>query len=72
MNGSGSDMRRGWWTAVGGFALFWAGFLAGVSFLATPIKFTAPRLALPVALDVGRVTFAALNKVEIAAASYCC
>lgn len=53
---------------VGGGALLWAGFLAGVSMLATPIKFTAPSLALPVALDVGRVTFAALNKVEIGAA----
>lgn len=68
MNGSVSDTRRGWWTTAGSFALLWAGFLAGVSFLATPIKFTAPSLALPVALDVGRVTFAALNKVEIAAA----
>lgn len=53
---------------VGGFALLWAGFLGGVSFLATPVKFTAPSLDLPVALDVGRVTFAALDKVEIAAA----
>lgn len=53
---------------VGGAALLWAGFLSGVSLLATPIKFQAPSLDLPVALDVGRVTFAALNKVEIAAA----
>jgi hypothetical protein len=53
---------------LGGSALAWAGFLAGVSLLATPIKFTAPSLVLPVALDVGRVTFAALNRVEIGAA----
>lgn len=45
-------------------ALCWFGFSAGVSFLATPAKFLAPSLSLPVALDVGRQTFAVLNKVE--------
>lgn len=34
-------------------ALFWAGMLAGVSFLATPVKFEAASLSLPVALEVG-------------------
>ena len=53
---------------VAGLALLWAGLLAGVSMLATPVKFAAPSLALPVALDVGRVTFAMLNRVEIGAA----
>lgn len=52
---------------VGGLSILWAGFLAGVSMLATPVKFTAPSLELPVALDVGRVTFAALNRIEIGA-----
>lgn len=42
----------------------WLGLLLGVSFLATPVKFHAPSLQLPVALDVGRYTFAAFNKVE--------
>ena len=46
-------------------ALFWLGFLAGVSFLATPVKFLAPSLTLPVALDVGRQTFAVLNPMEL-------
>lgn len=46
-------------------ALFWLGFLAGVSFLATPVKFLAPSLTLPVALDVGRQTFAILNPMEL-------
>jgi len=50
---------------AGGAALLWAGVLAGVSLLATPIKFTAPSLDLAVALDVGRVTFAALNMTEL-------
>ena len=44
---------------------FWFGLLLGVSFLATPVKFRAPSLELPVALDVGRVTFALFSKVEL-------
>lgn len=44
--------------------VFWLGLLVGVSFLATPVKFQAPSLELPVALDVGRVTFALFNRVE--------
>lgn len=68
MSETAAIQRRGS-MLVGTFAVLWAGFLAGVSFLATPIKFTAPSLDLPVALDVGRVTFAALNKTEIAAAA---
>ena len=42
----------------------WLGMLVGVSFLATPAKFLAPSLTLPVALDVGRHTFAVYNKIE--------
>ncbi len=38
---------------------------AGVSLLATPVRFTAPLITRPVALDIGRVVFAALNKVEL-------
>lgn len=45
-------------------AVLWLGLLVGVSFLATPVKFFAPSLQLPVALDVGRHTFAVFNKVE--------
>lgn len=51
---------------LAGIVLFWAGLLAGVSFLATPVKFLAPGLSLPVALEVGRVTFRALNWTELA------
>jgi len=50
--------------AAPAIALLWAGLLVGVSFLATPIKFTAASLTLPVALDVGRVTFHLLVKFE--------
>lgn len=45
-------------------AFLWAGLVIGVSFLATPIKFRAKSLTLPVALDVGRATFHAFGKVE--------
>lgn len=47
----------------------WLGMLIGVSFLATPVKFQAPSLDLPTALEVGRVTFALFNRVEWAAAA---
>ncbi len=40
----------------------------GVSFLATPAKFLASSLPLPVALDVGRQTFQTLGRVEAALA----
>lgn len=42
----------------------WLGLLVGVSFIATPAKFLAPSLSLPVALDVGHATFAVWNAVE--------
>jgi hypothetical protein len=45
-------------------AILWLGLLLGVSFLATAVKFQAPSLDLPTALDVGRVTFALFSKVE--------
>ncbi len=51
-------------TPSGLMATLWLGVLIGVSFLATPVKFQAPSLDLPTALDVGRVTFALASKVE--------
>lgn len=58
------------WSSLARLVLpvFWIGLLVGVSFLATPVKFQAPSLDLPVALDVGRVTFALFNRVEWAMA----
>lgn len=47
--------------------LCWFGMTAGVSLLATPVKFTAPLATRAVALDIGRVTFALLNKAELVA-----
>lgn len=48
------------------YALFilWAGLILGVSFIATPVKFMAPHLTMPVALEIGKVTFHFFNKIE--------
>lgn len=43
---------------------FWLGLVAGVTFLATPVKFLAPSLDRPTALDVGRATFRAFSLLE--------
>ncbi|MDH3578698.1 MAG: hypothetical protein OEO71_12890 [Gammaproteobacteria bacterium] len=45
----------------------WTGMTVGVSMIATPVRFTAASITRPVALDVGRVVFAALNKAELVA-----
>lgn len=50
-------------------AFVWVGMLAGVSFVATPVKFTAPGLSLPVALEVGRATFHLFSRIEWALAA---
>jgi hypothetical protein len=55
---------RRWAAAYFAVAMLWLGLLMGVAFLATPAKFLAPSLSLPVALDVGRHTFHIFNKVE--------
>lgn len=49
--------------------LIWAGMVIGVSLLATPAKFAAPSLTLPVALDIGRHTFGVFTPIEIGAAA---
>ncbi|MCH9693499.1 MAG: hypothetical protein K0U72_03230 [Gammaproteobacteria bacterium] len=45
----------------------WVGITVGVSMIATPVRFTAETITRPIALDIGRVVFAALNKVELVA-----
>jgi hypothetical protein len=54
--------------ALGALIMLWAGLVIGVSFLAAPAKFGAPGLSLPVAMEVGRREFGALNLAEIALA----
>ena len=46
-------------------AALWAGMIAGVSLLATPVKFLAPSLSMVAALEVGRHTFNVFSYVEI-------
>jgi hypothetical protein len=50
-------------------ALLWCGLVIGVSFIATPAKFQADSLTLPVALDVGRSTFAWSHAVQLVLAA---
>ncbi|HEY3780328.1 MAG TPA: hypothetical protein VGL56_04535 [Fimbriimonadaceae bacterium] len=45
-------------------ALLWAGIIIGCTFIATPAKFQAPDLSLPVALEIGHVTFRWVGMVE--------
>ncbi|HEX5379070.1 MAG TPA: DUF4149 domain-containing protein [Phenylobacterium sp.] len=57
---------QGRWDRLGArLVAVWAGLAVGVGFLATPAKFLAPSLSLPVALDVGRQTFRIYNQVEM-------
>jgi hypothetical protein len=48
-------------------SFIWFGMSAGISLLETPVKFTAPTITRAIALDVGRVVFAALNIAELVA-----
>lgn len=45
-------------------ALLWAGFVCAISFMEAWLKFRAPGITLPLGLGIGRIVFAALNKVE--------
>jgi hypothetical protein len=57
-----SSLRNPAW-----IAFIWFGMTAGISLLETPVKFTAPTVTREVALDVGRVVFAALTQAEFVA-----
>ena len=47
------------------FAFTWLGMVLAISFLEAPLKFRAPGVTLPLGLGIGRVVFAALNRVEV-------
>ncbi|SFH43887.1 hypothetical protein [Pedobacter insulae] len=50
---------------IGIAALFtWIGFVAAISFMEAWLKFRAPGVTLPIGLGIGRLVFAALNKIE--------
>jgi hypothetical protein len=44
----------------------WLGMVLAISFLEAPLKFRAPGVTVPLGLGIGRVVFAALNRVELA------
>ncbi|MCP4476056.1 MAG: hypothetical protein GY821_16160 [Gammaproteobacteria bacterium] len=54
-------MTFSWLTFI---CIFWAGLVLGISFIATPVKFMAPHLTMPVALEVGKATFHTFNRIE--------
>ena len=43
----------------------WLGMVLAISFLEAPLKFRAPGVTVPLGLGIGRVVFAALNRVEV-------
>lgn len=43
----------------------WIGFVGAISFMEAWLKFQAPGITLPLGLGIGRLVFAALNKVEL-------
>lgn len=42
----------------------WIGFVCAISFLEAWLKFRAPGITVPLGLGIGRLVFAALNKIE--------
>lgn len=44
--------------------LAWIGFVCAISFMEAWLKFQAPGVTLSIGLGIGRIVFAALNKVE--------
>lgn len=45
-------------------SFLWIGFVCAISFLESWIKFKAPGITLPLGLGIGKLVFAALNRVE--------
>ncbi len=45
-------------------SLLWLGFVVAISFMEAPLKFQASAVTLAIGLGIGKIIFAALNKVE--------
>ncbi|KAF9574895.1 hypothetical protein EC968_005135 [Mortierella alpina] len=56
--------------SMGALQCLWLGANLAISFLEAPVKFLAPTPARRGLIDVGRHVFSALNKVEVAFASF--
>jgi hypothetical protein len=50
---------------IAAVAFTWLGMVLGISFLEASLKFRAPGVTVQLGLGIGRVVFAALNRVEI-------
>ena len=50
-------------------SLLWIGFVGAISFMEAWIKFRAPSVTVTIGLEIGRLVFNALNKVEWALAA---
>lgn len=48
-----------------GAAFTWLGMVLAISFLEAPLNFRAPGITLRLGLGIGRLVFAALNRVEL-------
>ncbi len=44
--------------------LIWIGFILGISFMEAPLKFQAPSVTLSIGLEIGKLVFGTLNKIE--------
>ena len=63
------DTKSRWLTASAlVLAVFWCGLVLGVSFLSTVARFAAPSVTVPIAIDIGQVTFHWLARAEWALA----
>lgn len=52
------------YSAAAAITFFWCGSVVAISFLEAWLKFSAPGVTLPIGLSIGRLVFAALNKLE--------
>ena len=54
--------------------VLWIGFSLAISFMETPLRFQANSITVPIALEIGRLVFHALNFAEIMFAGwiFCC
>ena len=51
-------------TASIAITFVWVGLLLGLAFIETPLKFQAPGITKALALGIGKLVFATLNKIE--------
>lgn len=57
-------MTTGLYAASAAITFFWSGAVVSISFLEAWLKFRAPGVTLPIGLNIGRLVFSALNKME--------